>query len=256
MLSRDGKLVFTEKAKNSSVAIMYPNGSNRGRVFEADTAGLDPRRSRAGWPARSSRAGPRRSVGRVRLGEWFRRATPATHGSCVCAGTARGWNPSPTARCIRGSPVIPPTANRSSIGSGATNNVGLRVLNLADRSTRVLTTAYDDLPAGLPTAAASFHPSRGCGRLSTFSRFGRMALTFCGSPRTGRPTVTQSGPPTAGSCGTAASTASATRPALYDNTFQQYGQIFIMNADGSGKRMLTDSRWEDLMPLYIPAKFL
>ena len=33
--------------------------------------------------------------------------------------------------------------------------------------------------------------------------------------------------------------------ALYDNTFQQYGQIFIMNADGSGKRMLTDSRWED-----------
>jgi hypothetical protein len=36
--------------------------------------------------------------------------------------------------------------------------------------------------------------------------------------------------------------------------FQQYGQIFIMNADGSGKRMLTDSRWEDSMPLYIPAK--
>jgi hypothetical protein len=34
------------------------------------------------------------------------------------------------------------------------------------------------------------------------------------------------------------------------------GQIFIMNPDGSGKRMLTDSRWEDSMPLYIPAKFL
>jgi hypothetical protein len=44
--------------------------------------------------------------------------------------------------------------------------------------------------------------------------------------------------------------------ALYDNTFQQYGQIFIMNADGSGKRMLTDSRWEDSMPLLVPAKFL
>lgn len=43
---------------------------------------------------------------------------------------------------------------------------------------------------------------------------------------------------------------------VYDNTFQQYGQIFIMNADGSDKRMLTDSRWEDSMPLYIPAKFL
>jgi hypothetical protein len=29
-----------------------------------------------------------------------------------------------------------------------------------------------------------------------------------------------------------------------------------MNADGTGKRPLTDSPWEDSMPLYIPAKFL
>jgi hypothetical protein len=46
------------------------------------------------------------------------------------------------------------------------------------------------------------------------------------------------------------------RGALYDNTFQQYGQIFIMNADGSEKRALTDNRWEDSMPLLIPAKLL
>ena len=44
--------------------------------------------------------------------------------------------------------------------------------------------------------------------------------------------------------------------ALYDNTFQQYGQIWIMNADGTDKRMLTDSKWEDGMPVLIPAKFL
>jgi hypothetical protein len=42
--------------------------------------------------------------------------------------------------------------------------------------------------------------------------------------------------------------------ALYDNTFQPYGQIFIMNADGTDKRILTDSLWEDAMPLYVPAK--
>jgi len=41
---------------------------------------------------------------------------------------------------------------------------------------------------------------------------------------------------------------------LYDNTFQPYGQNWIMNADGSGKRLITDSPWEDSMPLYIPAK--
>ncbi|KAL4866132.1 hypothetical protein BDV12DRAFT_210674 [Aspergillus spectabilis] len=39
--------------------------------------------------------------------------------------------------------------------------------------------------------------------------------------------------------------------ALYDDTFQPYGQIMIMDADGSNKRVLTDSIWEDSMPLII-----
>jgi hypothetical protein len=43
---------------------------------------------------------------------------------------------------------------------------------------------------------------------------------------------------------------------LYDNTFQPYGQIFVMNADGSDKSMLTDSQWEDSMPLYLPQDVL
>ncbi|TVY83211.1 Protein TolB [Lachnellula suecica] len=41
--------------------------------------------------------------------------------------------------------------------------------------------------------------------------------------------------------------------ALYDNTFQPYGQIMIMNADGSNKTLLTDTMWEDSMPQYVPA---
>ncbi|KAL3480987.1 hypothetical protein BJX99DRAFT_272196 [Aspergillus californicus] len=40
--------------------------------------------------------------------------------------------------------------------------------------------------------------------------------------------------------------------ALYDDTFQPYGQVMIMDADGSNKRVLTDSIWEDSMPLYLP----
>ncbi|KAJ3548537.1 hypothetical protein NM208_g964 [Fusarium decemcellulare] len=38
----------------------------------------------------------------------------------------------------------------------------------------------------------------------------------------------------------------------YENTFQPYGQIMVMDSDGSNKRMLTDSMWEDSMPLYVP----
>ena len=42
--------------------------------------------------------------------------------------------------------------------------------------------------------------------------------------------------------------------ALYDNSFQPYGQVWSMNPDGSGKRMLTDSRWEDSMPAFVPTQ--
>ncbi|TQN68181.1 Tol-Pal system protein TolB [Colletotrichum shisoi] len=44
--------------------------------------------------------------------------------------------------------------------------------------------------------------------------------------------------------------------AIYDQTFQPYGQILVMDADGSNKQMLTDSLWEDSMPLYVPNEFL
>ncbi|KAJ5791605.1 uncharacterized protein N7518_008616 [Penicillium psychrosexuale] len=40
--------------------------------------------------------------------------------------------------------------------------------------------------------------------------------------------------------------------ALYEETFQPYGQIMIMDSDGSNKRALTNSIWEDSMPLFLP----
>lgn len=44
--------------------------------------------------------------------------------------------------------------------------------------------------------------------------------------------------------------------ATYDDTFQPYGQIMIMDSDGSNKEMLTNSMWEDSMPLYVPNEYL
>lgn len=43
---------------------------------------------------------------------------------------------------------------------------------------------------------------------------------------------------------------------LFDNTFQPYGQIMVMNYDGTNKTIVTDTIWEDSMPLYIPNKWL
>ncbi|KAK7182586.1 hypothetical protein DPSP01_012560 [Paraphaeosphaeria sporulosa] len=44
--------------------------------------------------------------------------------------------------------------------------------------------------------------------------------------------------------------------ATYDQTFQPYGQIAIMDADGQNKRLVTDSMWEDSMPLFVGNEFL
>ncbi len=40
--------------------------------------------------------------------------------------------------------------------------------------------------------------------------------------------------------------------ALYDNSFQPDGQNWVMNADGSNPHAVTDTLWEEAMPLYIP----
>jgi Tol biopolymer transport system component len=40
--------------------------------------------------------------------------------------------------------------------------------------------------------------------------------------------------------------------ALYDGTPQPYGEIFAMHADGTGARQLTDNKWEDASPGWMP----
>ena len=40
--------------------------------------------------------------------------------------------------------------------------------------------------------------------------------------------------------------------ALYDGVPQPYGEIFAMRADGSDVRQLTDNKWEDASPAWMP----
>lgn len=44
--------------------------------------------------------------------------------------------------------------------------------------------------------------------------------------------------------------------ANYDNTFQPYGVNMVINADGTGKQVLTESLWEDSMPMFVWNEFL
>jgi Tol biopolymer transport system component len=136
------------------------------------------------------------------------------------------------------------------------NNVGLRILDLETRATRTLTRSSDNLPAWSPDGSRILFT-----RKVDDVNFDIFTIRPDGSDLL-RVTSHRSGD------GHAVWTWDGRimwnsgiygfrdEAALYDNTFQQYGQIFIMNADGSGKRLMTDSRWEDSMPLLVPATFL
>ena len=133
------------------------------------------------------------------------------------------------------------------------NQHGLRIMNLDDRSVQVLTTGYDNVPYYSPDGSRilftrqlennnfdvfTIHPDgTGLVRLTTAPTNDAHAVWT----NEGKQILWSSG-----------EYGFKEEAALSDNTFQPYGVVWIMNADGTGKRPLTDSLWEDSMPCYVP----
>ncbi|KAF4552604.1 Hypothetical protein D9617_9g023930 [Elsinoe fawcettii] len=44
--------------------------------------------------------------------------------------------------------------------------------------------------------------------------------------------------------------------AIYDDTFQPYGLLVVIDAEGGDKEVVSDSMWEDLVPFFVPNRFL
>jgi Tol biopolymer transport system component len=131
--------------------------------------------------------------------------------------------------------------------------MGLRVLQVQDRSVRVLTHGTDNLPYWSPDGSRIlFTRSEGVNfdiytmapdatdvrRLTTFPANDAHAVWS----QDGKHIMWNSG-----------EYGFKDEAALYDNSFQPYGSIWIMKADGTDKRQLTDSHWEDAMPCFVPA---
>ncbi len=131
---------------------------------------------------------------------------------------------------------------------------GLRLIDLESRAVKVLTTEWDNFPYWSPS-----------GDRILFTR--QIATSRDFDVFTMRPdgTDVKQVTTTPGADGHATWTADGRsilfmsartgfkdEAPLYDNSPQPYAQVFIMRADGSNVRQLTDSRWEDSMPVYVP----
>jgi Tol biopolymer transport system component len=256
LMSRDGWIAFTEKQLgNSSILIMQPDGSQKRKVFESSGQGLDEAKVRMGL-AGAFQPGwsPDGEWIAFGLGYWFaeRNTMTAALWRVQRDGSGAEQLTDGTQHC--GFPSYSADGKELVYRVWSEKEKGLRILNLDTRKTRVLTQGYDNLPGWSPD-----------GKRIVFTRKredGNFDIYTIRPDGTGLFRCTDH----ASSDGHAVWAADGRilwsgsehgfrdEAALYEQTFQQYGQIYRMNADGSDKRLLTDSKWEDSMPLYLPQR--
>jgi Tol biopolymer transport system component len=257
-LAPDGTLAYTEKQQgNSSIVIAKPDGSGRRVIYNPAEHGYDPKRLAMGlggafqpsWSADSQWLA-------FGVGYWFQQRDTEKSTIMRIRRDGSGLESLTDGRVHSGFPSYSADGKEVVYRVWGESNFGLRILNIETRAVRTLTTGYDNLPGWSPDGSRILFT-----RKVDDVNFDIFTIRPDGSDLL-RVTSHRSGD------GHAVWTWDGRimwnsgiygfrdEAALYDNTFQQYGQIFIMNADGSEKRALTDSRWEDSMPLLIPAKFL
>jgi Tol biopolymer transport system component len=253
-LSQDGKLVITEKDLNSSIAIMDPDGSNRKRIFEAADAGLPPQFTKTGLTGAFAPAwSPDGQWVVFGVGTWFQERAHFKATIMRVRRDGTGLEALTDGTVHSGFPSYSADGKEIVYRVWGEDTAGLRILNIEDRTTRVLTTEYDNLPGWSPDGSRILFTRKVDAvnfDIYTIRPDGTDLLRLTTSrANDGHAVWTVDGRImwNSGICGF------RDEAALYDNTFQPYGQIFMMNADGTDKRMLTDSLWEDSMPLYLPA---
>lgn len=241
--SKDGELVLTDKATDSGISIMNADGSNRKRIFTPSSGvAFMPTWSPDGrWIAfgyggflQSRRTSPAKIMMIKKDGTGLVALTDSTLNS--------------------GFPSFSPDGKNIVYRAWGAKNDGLRILNLADHSIRVLTTDYDNLPFWSPNGKLiSFTRKHGNNNFDiyTIRPDGTDLRQLTTSPANDAHAMwTDDSKHLMWSSGIYGFKDEA---ALYDDTFQPYGAIFIMNADGTDKRQLTDSPWEDSMPCFVPS---
>ncbi len=258
VLSQQGRVAITEKQQGcSSIVTCKPDGSDKFTVFDASKAGLDPIENKKGLAGAFqpgwSPDGEWLCFG---VGAWF--DARAKRSSKIYRAKADGSFCEELTDGTEqvGFPTYSADGKHVCYRVWVNENWGLRLVDVETKEVTVLTTEIDNLPSW-----SHLHD------LIVFTRqFGPAHYHVC--------TIKPDGSDLKILTETRASDGHAVwtydgkiaystglygfrdEAAIYDFTFQPYGQIMVMDADGSNKHLVTDSLWEDSMPCYIPAEFL
>ena len=256
------KLVYTEKAMGSSIATINPDFSGYTRIYDPATSGLDQDMIKKGLAgAFQPTWSPNREWVAFGVGDWFftRGAGPGRIARIKADGSMDGHPEFLTDDSINaGFPSYSPDGKKIVYRVWSPKVQGLRILDLDTRQTTVLTTESDNLPGWSPDGSKIVFtrkqveptdPNKFNYDVFTIKPDGSgvARLTSDGANQ-GHAVWTYDGR-IAYSSGTYGF---RDELALYDNSFQPDGQNWVMNADGSDQHAITDTLWEEAMPLYVP----
>ncbi len=261
VFSKDGKLVLTEKADNSSIAIMDADGSNRKRIFDVSnhvaSAKLNPKLVGTGLVGAFAPAWSADGEWIVfGLGHWFTERDRTARLMRI-RRDGSGLEELTDGTMNSGFPSCSADGKEIVFRVWTKDVKGLHILNLATRKTRILTVEYDNLPSWSPDGRSILFTRR----VETGTKWGNFDICTIRPDGSGFRRLTDSLAVDGHAVWTnggrqilynSAEHGYRDEAVLYDNTFQPYGQVYIMNADGSNKRQITDSPWEDSTPQYVP----
>ncbi len=245
-VSPDGRrLVVSERTgrgrpdDRTGLAVWNTDGTDPRRIFRAEGSVLAPQWSSDGeWIV-------------FGVGNYFLARTRPAHLMMVRADGS-GGRVLTTGEGNAGFPSFSPQGTEVVYRFWSDKAGGLRVVTLADGAVRTLTTGYDNFPVWSPR-----------GDRIVFSRladddFDIYTMRPDGSGLTRLTTSPGNDSHPAWSADGAHILFSSSRFGFKDEAPmadipQPYGELFIMNADGSKQRALTDNRWEEGTPAWQPA---